>query len=444
MSTLKKPIVPVLELEQLPSSPSSALALQNRTPFSTTVLEANSFLTRSRVNPYLQQRWVEEGPKIRVISGRLSRNFFDTSKPIILFNVFDTGGGTNAQVTSTAVDDSGQIYLGGLFTSYSGSNAFRLVKVNTDGTVDPTFSLVGTGFGSSNDVRVIKPLSDGKVLVGGSLTSYNSVAITHLVRLNSDGSRDTSFNPGTVSSAVNDLVVQPDGKIIVGGGFSTFSGSSTTGIVRIQPDGAVDTSFNTGGGLASSAVNSLALQSDGKVIVAAGNATYSGSTTQKIFRVNTDGTLDPSFTAPALGAGNPDFITLDLSERILVGGAFSSPTNDIMRLSTDGSRDTSFNVGVGSNNAVEHIALQSDGRILIGGTFTSYSGSNVNRLARLNTDGTLDTEFSSSMGTGFTNNAIETITVQSDDYVIVGGSFTAFSGSTVNRIIRLGPNGESR
>jgi uncharacterized delta-60 repeat protein len=384
---------------------------------------------------------LDRGPTF--ISDRSMGLLQSLPEPNISFVLFNTGEGTNAQVTSTAIDSNGKIYLGGIFTNYSGSTFNRIVKVNTDGTIDSTFS-IGTGFGSNNNVRVIKPLLDGKVLVGGSLTSYNGTGITHLIRVNSDGTRDTSFSPGTVSSAVNDLAIQPDGKIIVAGQFTTFSGSSTRGLVRINSNGSVDSSFNTGGGLASSEVNSITIQSDGKIIVAAGNATYSGSTTQKIIRVNNDGTIDTSFTAPALGAGNPDFVTLDLSERILVGGAFSSPTNDIMRLSTDGSRDTSFNVGVGSNNAVEHIAFQSDGRIIIGGTFTSYSGSNINRLARLNTDGTLDTEFSSSMGTGFTNNAIETITVQTDDYVLVGGSFTAFSGSTVNRIIRLGPNGQSQ
>src|SRR5690606_21835283 len=94
--------------------------------------------------------------------------------------------------------------------------------------------------------------------------------------------------------------------------------------------------------------------------------------------------------------------------------------------------DTSFNIGIGFNNEdVRSVALQPDGKVLVGGSFTSYNGQAQNRIARLNTDGSLDTSFE--IGTGFNNSYVVAITLQPDGKVLVGGSFTSYNEQTQNR-----------
>ena len=355
------------------------------------------------------------------------------------FEVFNVGGGTNAQVTSTAVDTDGKVYIGGLFTNYSGSATNYIARLNSDGTLDTTFN-IGTGFGASSNIRTIAPLPSGDVVVGGSFSSYNGTSISNIAKISSNGTLDNTFRPQP-SSAVNVVYIQADGKILVGGEFSTISGSSIGRIARLNSNGTLDSDFNPGVGLGST-VHDIAVQTDGKIIIAGNSTSYSGSTVQKVFRILDSGSVDTSFTAPNIGAGTPYSLYLDSSEKVLVGGAFSSPTNDIMRLLTNGTQDTSFVVGVGSNNVVRKVKAQSTDKIIIAGSFTQYSGSTVGRLARLETTGELDTTFD--IGSGFDNNEVLTVTVQENDYLVVGGSYTLLSGSTQNRIVRLGPDGETQ
>jgi uncharacterized delta-60 repeat protein len=139
---------------------------------------------------------------------------------------------------------------------------------------------------------------------------------------------------------------------------------------------------------------------------------------------------------------NPN-VNLDLYEmavqsdgKILIGGSFTTvggvTRNRIARLNSDGSLDTGFNPNVNSN--VEALAVQSDGKILIGGWFTAVGSPATTRnyVARLNADGSLDT--------GFNPNAssiIRTVREQSDGKIIIGGGFTTVGGTARNRLARL-------
>ena len=102
-------------------------------------------------------------------------------------------------------------------------------------------------------------------------------------------------------------------------------------------------------------------------------------------------------------------------------------------MNTDGSLDTSFNTGSGVNG-IREITLQDDGKAIIGGDFTSYNGSPINRIARLNTDGSIDTSFN--VGTG-ANSSVISIGIQDDGKVVVIGNFTSYNNIRKNRIIRL-------
>src|SRR2546427_781437 len=104
-----------------------------------------------------------------------------------------------------------------------------------------------------------------------------------------------------------------------------------------------------------------------------------------------------------------------------------------------GALDLSFNPGTGANNIVNSFAVQTNGQVFIGGLFTTVNGTNINRIARLNADGSLDTSFDP--GTGAANYPVRSVVVQPDGKVLIGGEFTAVNGNT-NRSFLARLNGD--
>jgi len=197
-------------------------------------------------------------------------------------------------------------------------------------------------------------------------------------------------------------------------------------IVYGQP-GTIDLTFNPGSG-ANNLVCTASIQSDGKIIIGGTFTFYNGIARNRIARLNTDGSLDTSFN-PGTGADNDVWTTSIQSDgKIIIGGNFTSyngiAINRIARLNTNGTLDTSFNPGTGANDYVYTTSIQSDGKLMVGGNFTSYNGIARNRIARLNTNGTLDTSFSP--GTG-ANDIVYTTSIQSDGKIIIGGYFTSYN-----------------
>jgi uncharacterized delta-60 repeat protein len=362
---------------------------------------------------------------------------------------FNIGTGVNNnQIVSLAIQSDGKYIVGGNYLQYSGSSSVRITRINTDGTFDPTFN-TGVGFNSFVYATPIQP--DGKVIVVGSYSQYNGFSVANIVRLNTDGTRDATFNVGTGTNAVaTNAIIEPStNKVIVVGNFTTYSGSSTntTRIVRINPNGTQDTSFVSGTGFNQSVNTSthLSVESDGKIYVGGGFfATYSGSIVNCFARINSSGSLDTTFlytsSTSAAGFSNTVRSIFISGSNIYFAGSYTSyrPINNIIRLNTDGTQDTSFAIGEGLNTQANTVKLQSDGKIIVGGNFSQYRGSTTSGIARLNTDGTLDTSFT--IGTGF-NASVYSIDVQSDNKILAIGNFTSYSGSTQNRITRINTNG---
>ena len=361
---------------------------------------------------------------------------------------FNIGAGFSNSVFCTAIQSDGKILLGGTFTNYQDVAARSIIRLNTDGSRDTSF-VIGTGFGFT--VNSIAIQSDGKILVGGDFTTYQGVAANRIIRLNTDGSRDTSFVMGTgFNNTVNSIVLQSDGKIVVGGNYTTYQGVAANRIIRLNTDGSRDTTFVMGTGI-NSTVNSIAIQSDGKILAGGFYTTYQGVAANSIIRLNTDGSRDTSFVMGTGFNNTVNSIAIQSDGKILLGGAFATyqgvAANYIIRLNTDGSRDTSFAMGTGFNNTVNSIVLQSDGKILLGGAFITYQGVAANRIIRLNTDGSRDTSlnfengFNSSAGVGA--GIVRTILIRSNGKILVGGTFNTYQGVAANRIIRLKADGSN-
>ncbi len=301
---------------------------------------------------------------------------------------FDPGAGANNSIYSIAVQADGKIIIGGAFTSYNGVSQGYIARLNTDGSLDGAFNPV-----VNDAIYALAVQPDGKVIIGGFFTTVNGVGRRYLSRLNADGTLDTSFDPGTgANNAVYALVLQSDGKVVIGGAFSTYNGAARNGVARVNTNGSIDTGFTPGSGATGGTVYSLALQKDGKVLIGGYFTAYNGTARNYIARINTNGLIDGTFT-PGTGAtgGGVLSIAVQSDNKIVIGGYFSSyngsPRNGFARLETTGQIDPTFYPGNGTNDGVLALAIQSDGMIIIGGGFTAYGGQQENRIARINVKG---------------------------------------------------------
>ncbi|MFW6246732.1 MAG: delta-60 repeat domain-containing protein, partial [bacterium] len=148
---------------------------------------------------------------------------------------FNIGTGFNNIVKDISIQSDDKILIGGLFTEYSGESYNRIIRLNSDSSIDSTFE-IGSGF--NGDVNVIKIQPDDKILVGGVFTEYSGESYNRIIRLNSDGSIDSTFEiGGGFNNGVNTINVQSDGKILVGGIFTEYSGESYNRIIRLNSDG---------------------------------------------------------------------------------------------------------------------------------------------------------------------------------------------------------------
>ncbi len=159
---------------------------------------------------------------------------------------FTIGTGFNGIINKIAIQSDGKILVGGAFTSYSGSSYNRIIRLNSDGSIDTGFT-IGTGCGST--VRNILINSDNTIFVVGDFNTYDGTTSRRIVKLNSNGSYNNTFNVGTgfnlitpfILLGVDSIVVQSNGKIVAGGGFESFNGNSRNFIIRLNSDGTDNT-----------------------------------------------------------------------------------------------------------------------------------------------------------------------------------------------------------
>jgi uncharacterized delta-60 repeat protein len=354
-------------------------------------------------------------------------------------DTFVIGGGFNGGVRTIEIQSDSKILVGGDFTEYDGTPSNYFIRLNSDGSIDNTF-VIGTGF--DNWVYTIQIQIDGKILVGGNFSSYDGILSKFIIRLNSDGSIDNTFVVGTgFNNTVLTMLIKDNGTLLIGGGFSSYKQTTINKIIRLNTSGLYDGSlfYNVG---FDNEVFTIALQSDGKILVGGGFTSYDGTFSNNIIRLNSDGSIDNTFVIGGGFNGQVNTIQIQSDGKILIGGGFSeydtAPSSGIIRLNSDGSVDNTFVVGDGFNNVVYTIEIQSDGKILVGGNFLNYDGTSSNNIIRLNSDGSIDNTFV--IGGGF-DGAVNTIVLQSDEKILVGGDFSNYDSITSKKIIRLNSDG---
>jgi uncharacterized delta-60 repeat protein len=363
------------------------------------------------------------GPK--TVNGILVNGVFTTyngttANRIVLLDLngdintsFNAGTGFNGLVANTR-SSGNKIYAIGDFTTYQGQSYNRIIRLNLDGSIDTTFN-PGTGF--NGIARIMYIQSDGKILVGGSFTSYNGTSANYIIRLNSDGTVDGTFNYGTGFSGVLvngpfvlDIDVDNNNKIYVTGGFTTYNGvSNNNGIIRLNQDGSKDTAFNNSTGFNHYGTNVTVDRATNKLYATGYWSSYKGVSYLRIIRINEDGSIDTGFeegTGFTASPFNPEGCIVDPFGKILLVGRFvlydGVTANRIIRLNPDGTKDVSLDNTTGFNNTANIVGMDTLNRIYVGGAFTTYKGSSYSRFIRLNYDGSIDTTFD--IGTGLNGN----------------------------------------
>ena len=365
---------------------------------------------------------------------------------------FDPGAGVNSilsEVNESVQLPDGKILFVGYFSSFGGNTDMnRIAKLNSDGTPATGFiSGVSAPSLPSSSFRLecIALQNDGKILVGGQFTEYDGYVRNCITRINQDGSIDPTFDPGSGSGSwdILDIQIQPDGKILVAGEFLTFNGYNYSGLVRLNPDGTMDNTFVHDTGIYDFNINSISLQSDGKII-AGGPFAYIGTTNVRIVRFNTDGSIDPTFNPNAnSSATNINRVLVQPDGKILIAGQFSSLNGDqniknITRVDSNGIVDATFNPGANPGGMILDIHLDANGKIAVVGSFTTWNNSPANRIVRLNANGSFDSGFNSGDGA---NNAIHCVTNQIDGKYLIGGVYSQYNNTSRKAFARLNGNG---
>ena len=273
---------------------------------------------------------------------------------------------------------------------------YQIIRLNADGSLDASFSLLPID--AFRGIEGLALQTDGKILIGGDFAFVGGVERRIAARLNSNGSLDTAFSIGLTPTnhggRAAAFAIQPDGKIIAGGALFVTVGSTTLrNVVRLNPNGSPDTSFSVAGE-SLDIVQAVIRQADVTALLGGSSSGNTGSR-NSLTRVNVDGSVDSTFNSTvSLGSQLYDLLQEPSGKIIAVGNFCTSPTGQgcgLARFNTDGSRDAFFpfnaSCGVqGFDNSTLAVVRQPDGKILVGGRFFNVSCFPRQRIVRLQSD----------------------------------------------------------
>lgn len=402
-------------------------------------------------------------------------------------------------IRAIAVQPDGRILIGGAFTVIGGQSRTNLARLNANGTVDPSFDagtlaaandfinkltvqadgrILVSGYGlllrllPNGQADTSQPLAappidvnvftmelqaDGKILVGGGYGfALGGVDRGTLVRLNADGSVDTAFLPN-VRGDVDSIARDASGNIVVAGAFTSVGGAVQHNLARLTAGGSLDSSFLVAQANAAP-IYDVALQADGKLILGAHFTQINGLTRNHIARLHPDGRLDnatsaPLSVTPRLSEGGS--VSPSTAQSVNEGGKASftftpDPGKVLASVAGCGDGVRSGNVYAtgwvyadctvsasfvpeanvvfdpAANANVESIKVQADGRILVGGWFTRIGGLDRLKAARLSPlDGAAEADFADGTGVYQAGNTggsvVYAVTAQADGKVLIGG-----------------------
>jgi uncharacterized delta-60 repeat protein len=391
-------------------------------------------------------------------------------------------------IRSMAIQNDGKIIIVGNYYAYNGTSSWLINRLNPDGTRDASFHTPSIEGGGYPNAVAIQPWDNKIIIGGGDFTKVDGASRNCIARLNADGSLDATFNPGAgISPGYGGCQVykilfkdDPDPlkrKILVGGRFGYYDNYNVGdygGLIQLNTDGTRDASFDpqlSTSGQSIGGVYDMCFDRFGKLVVV-GEFWQLGKTPiierTRITRFNADGTLDTGFYSynenDVHNWGVDSTITtvaVDNHDNILIGGNFTQvviqsdtfPSHCMARLHYDGTLDLGFNANMGTglgyglfnSNAnggreAKGFYVMDDNTIIVVGNFSSFNGSPCNNIISVNDDGSLGPyTFGTSSYPGL-NNAVSQIlkqTVDGKDKILVGGFFNSYDSQIQGSAIRL-------
>jgi uncharacterized delta-60 repeat protein len=427
----------------------------------------------------------------KIVAAGRSDNGGDDDFAIVRYNTngsLDNTFGTNGIVTTTVgasdagafsvvIQSDGNILAAGYCDTGSDNDDFTIIRYNPNGSLDNTFGTNGiviTYLGGSGDVaRSLATQSDGKIVAAGFSSNGSNVDFV-IVRYNSNGSLDNTFGTsgivvtpiGPSDDVANSIAIQSDGKITAAGYSDDGSDDYDFAIVRYNSNGSLDNTFGTNGivttsvGVSTAYANSIAIQSDGKIVAAGYSDNGSDDDDFTIIRYNPNGSLDNTFgtngivTTPVGASGDFAYsIAIQSDGKILAAGYFYNGSNydfAIVRYNPNGSLDNTFGTNgivttsIGADYDYSYsVAIQSDGKILAAGY--SYNGSDYDfAIVRYNSNGSLDYTFGTygiiTTPVGALSDYARSIAIQSDGKIAAAGYY--YNGSDYDfAIVRYNSDG---
>lgn len=415
-----------------------------------------------------------------VVSGWLAGGLCKINNDFTLNSTFNVGTGVGNSleidvslptVSTLFINGSNELIVGGNFGTYNGVSVNRIIKVNKDtgaliqapkifnntvnniirfGTnkllvtgnfltynfdfsrgitlvrdteLEPGFD---TGLGFRNTISALQifstlPTLDSGLLVGGNFNFYKTTSINRIVKLDINGNIDTSFNVGTgFNGTVFDIVYDnlDNTKYIVSGNFTTYNGVVTGPLVRLNSDGSLDLTFTP---ISAFIANRIVPVTNGYFIVAE-------SASERLRKINNDGSTDTSFTSPGFNNTVRDVVELSSGGYMVVGDFTNASYPRIVRLNANGTVNTSFVMGSSFNSNVFSIKQDNDGKLIVVGIFSTYKGVSFNRIIKLDLLGNID--FTFNPGTGFFGSSLVTdVRVIDGNYVVLHQNGTYYNGN---------------
>lgn len=351
---------------------------------------------------------------------------------------FDFDSDLNDSAAAVAIQRDGKIVLAGRASTGEDGTDFAVARLNANGSLDTGFGAGGMKlfdfFGGDDRATGVALQSDGKIVVVGTVASVIGDNDMGIVRLNRNGSLDTSFDRdgfqvvtfdrgGDLSDEAHAVAIQSNGRIVIAGSAEmNASGDHDFAVVRLTATGRLDTTFDRDGrqtvtffsGRADTA-RAVAIAADGKIVLAGSAESNLDDNDFAIARLTSTGGLDTTFDRDGRqtvawddGGENDDQVTavaVDRTGKITLAGISQSADGDYdmatTRLNANGRVDatiglarTSANLGGSNNDRVGGMAIQSDGRIVMAGTAdVDADGGQAIVAVRLNVNGRLDTTF---------------------------------------------------
>lgn len=414
----------------------------------------------------------------------------------------------NGDVLGVATQTDDKLVVVGSFTEYNGQAAPRICRLNTDGTLDNTFNI---GSGANGIIRAVTRGSGNEIYIGGDFTVFNGVLVNRICRLNSAGTVNMTFVANVMSAGTNkgfnnqvSVLAYSGGGFFVGGKFTVFNGILNQRIIRLNTNGTIDTSFNVGdtvnngftrtSGDVNTEVRTFWFDNSNTRLYVGGNFNKYKNTTNcnNIVKLQLNGTLDPTFLQGTSGTGTNgtvETIRTDSSDNIYIGGTFSFygvvPRAGLIKTTNTGILidlfGSSFNMG-GSVNDIRIV----DDKLVVAGSMVGYNGTicgnlvtldiatggieeqrrlnssieqlvlmtghiiAVGRFTQINVTSAGSSTFLTiplapdlgvDFGAGFNGDVYKIFKNPLEDNYIVIGEFTTYKGLSANKVAKIAPDG---